>query len=82
GVPAAGVDTALGGIRATVQVTIPILTLAGLDDEPALLDGESPIDAATARALAASARCWQRVMIHPVTHEPLRLDVYRSSKRL
>lgn len=82
GAPTADADTDLGAIRATVQVTIPILTLAGLDDEPALLDGESPIDATTARALAAGARCWQRVMIHPVTQEPLRIDVYRSTTRL
>lgn len=75
-------ESGLGAIRATVQVTIPVLTLAGLDDEPALLDGESPIDAETARVLAASAPCWQRVMIDPVTHEPLRLDTYRPSKRL
>lgn len=81
GAPTTG-ETELGAIRATVQVTIPILTLAGLDDDPALLDGERPIDADTARALAASAPCWQRVMIHPVTHEPLRLDTYRPSKRL
>ncbi len=82
GAPALGGDAGLGAIRATVQVTIPVLTLAGVDDDPALLDGQSPIDAATARALAASAPCWQRVMIHPITHEPLRLDTYRPSKRL
>lgn len=80
--PGVGADAGLGALRATVQVTIPILTLAGLDDEPALLDGESPIDAATARALAAAAPQWQRVMIHPVTREPVRLDTYRPSKRL
>lgn len=82
GAPTAGADTGLGAIRATVQVTIPILTLAGLDDDPALLDGRAPIDADTARALAANAPCWQRVMTHPITHEPLRLDTYRPSKRL
>ncbi|OJV79395.1 MULTISPECIES: DUF222 domain-containing protein [unclassified Microbacterium] len=80
--PTADGDTELGAIRATVQVTIPILTLAGLDDDPALLDGESPIDPGIARSLAACAPSWQRVMIHPVTHEPLRLDTYRPSKLL
>ena len=82
GAPTADGDTGLGAIRATVQVTIPILTLAGMDTDPALLDGESPIDADTARALAGCAPSWQRVMIHPITHEPLRLDTYRPSKRL
>lgn len=80
--PTADGDKGLGAIRATVQVTVPILTLAGLDGDPALLDGESPIDPGIARALVACAPSWQRVMIHPVTHEPLRLDTYRPSKRL
>lgn len=82
GAPAAHGDGGLGAIRATVRVTIPILTLAGLDDAPAILDGHGPIDAATARALAASAPVWQRVMIHPVTAEPLRIDNYRPGERL
>ena len=82
GAPAAAGDAGLAAIQAVVQVTIPVLTLAGLDDEPALLDGESPIDAATARALAAGAPIWQRIMINPVTHEPLRVDTYRPSARL
>lgn len=81
GTPGDG-DTGLGAIRATVQVTIPILTLARLDNDPALLDGQSPIDPDTARALAAASPCWQRVMTHPLTHEPLRLDTYRPSTRL
>lgn len=82
GSPTASGDNGLGAIRATVQVTVPILTLAGLGDEPALLDGEAPIDPETARTLAAHAASWQRVMIHPVTHEPLRIDDYRPGKRL
>ncbi|MCT9003052.1 HNH endonuclease signature motif containing protein [Microbacterium memoriense] len=82
GAPAAHGDSGLAAIRATVQVTIPILTLAGLDDAPAILDGHGPIDAETARILAAAAESWQRVMIHPVTAEPLRLDSYPPSKRL
>ncbi|MBN9176524.1 MAG: DUF222 domain-containing protein [Microbacterium sp.] len=82
GAPAAVGDAGLGAIRATVQITIPLLTLAGLDDDPALLDGTTPIDPGTARALAAAAPCWHRVMIHPVTAEPLRLDVYRPGTHL
>lgn len=82
GAPAAHGESGLGAIRATVQITIPILTLAGAGDEPAILDGHGPIDRETARQLAGSSPCWQRVMIHPVTAEPLRLDTYRPSKRL
>lgn len=74
--------SALGAIRATVRVTVPILTVMGESDEPALLDGHGPIDADTARVLAAGASCWERVMIHPLTEEPLRLDTYRPSARL
>ncbi len=82
GQPALDEDAGLGAIRAAVQVTIPILTLIGRGDEPALLDGEAPIDAETARILAGAAAAWQRVMTDPITAEPLRLDTYRPSKRL
>jgi hypothetical protein len=83
GAPAAhGDDGALGAIRATVRIQIPILTLAGLDDTPAVLAGHGPVDATTARLLAASAPAWQRVMTHPVTEEPLHVDTYRPSTRL
>ncbi|WP_454119496.1 DUF222 domain-containing protein [Microbacterium lacticum] len=82
GTPPMGGDAGLGAIRATVHVTVPLLTLAGLDDAPAVLDGHGPIDAESARVLAAAAPVWQRVMTHPVTEEPLRLDTYRPSGRL
>lgn len=82
GRPSLDEEGGLGAIRATAQITIPILTLIGRSDEPALLDGEAPIDAETARALAGAASTWQRVMADPVTAEPLRLDTYRPSKRL
>ena len=82
GTPSVGGETGLGAIRTTVHVTVPLLTLAGLDDTPAILDGHGPIDAETARVLAAGAPVWQRVMTHPVTEEPLRLDTYRPSGRL
>ncbi|MBN9178403.1 MAG: DUF222 domain-containing protein [Microbacterium sp.] len=82
GAPALGGDAGLGAIRATVHVTVPVLTLAGLDDQPAVLDGHGPIDVDTARLLAAAAPVWQRVLTHPLTEEPLRLDTYRPSGRL
>lgn len=82
GAPALGVDAGLSSIRATVNVTVPLLTLAGLDSQPAVLHGHGPIDIETARVLAAAAPVWQRVMTHPLTEEPLRLDVYRPSGRL
>lgn len=80
--PTAPGDTGLGAIRATVNITIPVLTLTGQGDEPALLDGITPIDTDTARALAGTAPCWHRVMTHPITAEPLHVDTYRPSTSL
>ena len=82
GAPTAHGDGALGAIRAHVQVTVPVLTLAGVDDEPALLAGSGPIDVETARALAAGAPGWDRVMFHPHSGAPLAVDRYRPSKQL
>lgn len=72
----------LDEIRGTVHVTVPVLTLAGLDDEPALLAGHGPIDADTARRIAAAAPVWERVLTHPHTGEPLACDRYRPSAEL
>lgn len=64
--PTAGTRAA-GGIRPTVMVTVPVLTLLGLDEEPACLDGYGPIDAATARELAGRAPSFTRLLTHPET---------------
>jgi hypothetical protein len=55
------------GIRPTVFVTVPALTLLGLSDEPATLDGYGPIDPETARRLAAAAPSFTRLLTHPET---------------
>jgi hypothetical protein len=55
------------GIRATVVLTVPVLTLLGHDDEPALLEGHGPIDIETARRLAADAPSFIRVLTDPHT---------------
>jgi hypothetical protein len=72
----------MAAIEGRVQVTVPVLTLAGVSDEPALLAGYGPIDAATARQLAAGAPGWDRVMTHPHTGLPLAVDRYRPSAEL
>lgn len=72
----------LASIRATVQVTVPVLTMTGASNEPALLAGYGPIDPATARALAATARGWERVMTSPVTGGVLAVDRYRPGAAL
>lgn len=56
-----------GAVRPRVSVTVPVLTLLGLDDEPADLEGYGPIDAETARRLTAHAPSMRRILVHPVT---------------
>lgn len=60
-------DPALHALRPTVVVTVPVLTLLGRSDEPGCLDGYGPIDPDTARALAANAPSFVRVLTHPET---------------
>lgn len=55
------------GIRARVLVTVPVLSLLGSSQEPASLEGYGPIDAATARELAAHAPSFTRILTHPET---------------
>ena len=69
---------ALGAIRAQVQVVVPALTLLGRDDGPADLVGRSPIDADTARCLAANTPTWARVLTEPVDGTVLAVDRYRT----
>jgi hypothetical protein len=60
-------------IRPKVLVTIPMLTLLNRDSdsdrggEPSSLEGNGPIDLATARELAANAPTLQRPLTDPVT---------------
>lgn len=72
----------LGAIRATVQVTVPVLTMTGASSEPALLAGYGPIDTETARTLAAGATGWERVMTSPVSGAVLCVDRYRPGPAL
>jgi hypothetical protein len=81
GAPAALAD-GLQAIRGHVQVTVPVLTLAGVQESGATLAGYGPIDPETARCLAADAPGWDRVMTHPVTGATLAVDRYRPSADL
>lgn len=74
--------TGLAAIHATVQVTVPVLTITGASSEPALLSGYGPIDLETARELAAGEPGWERVMTHPVTGAVLCVDRYRPGASL
>lgn len=59
--------SASSGIRPTVFVTVPALTLLEREDDPAELDGYGPIDPAMARELAAQAPSFIRLLTHPET---------------
>ncbi len=84
--PTQGSDraTRAWGIRPTVIVTVPVLTLLGKSDEPAHLDGYGPIDRDTARRLAGRATSFIRLLTHPETGAVLSLgrDRYAVPKDL
>lgn len=68
-----GVLGADGGSGVTVAVTVPVLTLLGAD-EPGTLNGITPIDAQTARELAARAPSFVRILTDPITGTVLDVD--------
>ena len=74
----------VGGVpvpRAQVLVTVPVLSLLGLTDEPAVLDGYGPIPPSMARRLVAGgAGSFYRVLTDPRDGAPL--EIGRSSYRL
>jgi len=72
----------LDAIRGEVAITVPVLTLAGVGNQPALLAGYGPVDADTARRLAANAPGWDRVMTDPYTGAVLGVDRYRKNRDL
>ncbi len=65
--------------RVTVGVLVPMLSLLGLSEEPATLEGYGPIDAETARKLTAHAPSFYRILTHPVSSTML--DVDRTTYR-
>jgi Domain of unknown function (DUF222) len=68
-------------IRAQVLVTVPVFSLMGLTDEPAVLDGYGPVPASMARALVADgAESFHRVLVDPRDGAPL--EIGRTSYRV
>ncbi|MDQ0617671.1 HNH endonuclease signature motif containing protein [Arthrobacter globiformis] len=66
---------------AQVLVTVPALSLLGLTEEPAMLDGYGPIPPSMARALVADgAQSFRRVLIDP--HDGAPLEIGRTSYRI
>ncbi|TFD51815.1 HNH endonuclease [Cryobacterium sp. Hh7] len=73
--------TGLGaGLTANVNITVPVLTLMGVTEEPAELEGYGPIDPETARRLAGTATSFLRVLTHP--HTGIVLDVSSTPFRV
>ncbi len=65
-------STAPVGVR--LGVLIPMMTLLGLSEQPASLEGYGPIDAETARTLAGGATSIYRLLTDPVTGAILDID--------
>ncbi|MCT1909068.1 HNH endonuclease signature motif containing protein [Brachybacterium paraconglomeratum] len=53
-----------------VLVTVPVTTLMGLENTPAMLDGLTPIPAELARDLAAGESTWLRILTDPIIGAP------------
>ncbi len=75
------------GVRATVAVTVPVLTLIDgtrATAEPAIVEGVGPIPIDRARRLCGSASSWMRVLTHPETGVVLSVgrDAYRPPSDL
>ncbi|MHC6231795.1 HNH endonuclease signature motif containing protein [Arthrobacter sp. MMS24-T111] len=67
--------------RAQVLVAVPVFSLLGATDEPAMLDGYGPIPPSIARRLVAEgAESFHRVLVDPRDGAPL--EIGRSSYRL
>jgi hypothetical protein len=61
-------------VKVSVAVTVPVLTLLGIEELPGTLEGFGPIDADTARRLAAHAPSFHRILTHPITGTVLDID--------
>ena len=67
--------------RAQVLITVPVLSLLGATEEPAMLDGYGPIPPSMARRLVADgADSFHRVLVDPRDGAPL--EIGRNSYRL
>lgn len=71
-------------VGVTVALTVPVLTLLGQSDVPAILEGVGPIDIETARRLCGEAPSITRLLTDPVAGTVLAMDArqYRPSAAL
>ena len=75
----AGVPTPKVPLR--MNLVVPVFSLLGLTDAPAMLDGTIPIHPEMARALCADAPVWHRVLTDPISGEflPTAAQQYRPT---
>ena len=67
--------------QAQVLVTVPVYSMMGLTEEPAMLDGYGPIPASMARRLVeGGAKSFYRVLVDPRDGAPL--EIGRTSYRV
>ncbi|ELT44321.1 hypothetical protein G205_12440 [Arthrobacter nitrophenolicus] len=82
--PGAGAAGGLAEVPAPgaqVLVTVPVFSLLGLTDEPAVLDGHGPVPASMARQLVAEgAASFYRVLVDPRDGAPL--EIGRKNYRI
>lgn len=73
-----------GAARVTVALTVPVMTLLGGTDDPAVLEGVGPIDVETARALCDTAPSFTRILTDPIRGTVVAMDPqqYRPSRAL
>ncbi len=77
----AGLGQLSSPIRAQVLVMVPVFSMMGVTDEPAMLDGYGPIPASMARELVANgAASFYRVLVDPRDGAPL--EIGRKSYRV
>lgn len=63
--PTSVTTTALGSVKANVQINISASTLAGADDAMAEFNGQGPLTPDAARILAGYAGSWDRAFLDP-----------------
>lgn len=71
-------DEATNRFSATVILTAPAATIAGVSDEPGDLHGYGAIDPATTRLIAAAAPSFFRVLTDPVSTAPVHVTRRRG----
>ncbi|WP_449372707.1 HNH endonuclease [Arthrobacter psychrolactophilus] len=76
-----------GGVplpRAVPVVLMPVLSLLGLTNEPAWMEGIGPVSMDVARLMTESAPSMYRLLVDPITSQPIEagVDCYRISKSL